>query len=135
MATRKDVEQALRRLDARFMKAVAAREAGGLVKAFYADDAVLLPPNHSAVVGRAGIQAYFQGMLDGGLESIRLETVHLEVSGALAWARGRYSVAIAPRGRPLIHDTGKSLVCYRRQRNGGWKAVADMFSSDSPAPA
>jgi uncharacterized protein (TIGR02246 family) len=135
MATRKDVEQALRRLDGRFMKAVAARDARGLVKAFYADDAVLLPPNHPAVAGRTDIQAYFQGMLDAGVESIRLEAVQVEVSGPLAWVRGRYTLAIARPGGSPLHDTGKSLVCYRRQRDGAWKAVADMFSSDRPAPA
>jgi hypothetical protein len=40
---------AIHQLDAEFMKAAHAKNAAALVKAFYAPDAVLMPPNHGAV--------------------------------------------------------------------------------------
>jgi ketosteroid isomerase-like protein len=35
---------------------------------------------------------------------------------------------------PEVHDEGKYLVVYRRQQDGQWRAIADIFNSDLPAP-
>jgi ketosteroid isomerase-like protein len=112
------------------MQAAAAHDAGALVKAFYARAAVLMPPNHPAVSGRDGIQAFLQGLMDSGLKSIELVTTEIESDGGLACGRGRYTLSLSsPDGAP-IQDIGKYVVVYRRQANGGWLAVADIFNSD-----
>ena len=69
-----DASAAIRRLDAEFMQAAGARDAAALVNAFYAADAALMPPNHPLVTGRTAIQGFLQGLIDGGLTSIKLET-------------------------------------------------------------
>ncbi len=65
---------AIQQLDAEFMKAANAKKAGALVKAFYAPDAVLMPPNRPIVEGRAGIQSFLQSLIDSGLSGIKLES-------------------------------------------------------------
>jgi ketosteroid isomerase-like protein len=124
---------AIRRLDAEFMKAANARNAGALVKAFYAPDAVLMPPNHAAVEGRANIQGFLQGLIDSGLTSIKLETTTIASAGNLAYGRGRYTLAMSPPGGAPVEDVGKYVVVYRREPSGAWRAVSDIFNSDRPA--
>jgi ketosteroid isomerase-like protein len=124
---------AIRALDAEFMKAANARNAGALVKAFYAPDAVLMPPNHAAVEGRANIQGFLQGLIDSGLTSIKLETTTIASAGDLAYGRGQYTLALSPPGGAPVEDVGKYVVVYRRQPSGAWRAVSDIFNSDHPA--
>jgi ketosteroid isomerase-like protein len=124
---------AIRQLDAEFMKAASAKNAGALVKAFYVADAVLMPPNHPIVSGRAEIQRFLQGLIDSGLTSIKLETTTIASSGDLAYGRGHYTLSMAPAGGTPFQDAGKYIVVYGRQANGAWRAVADIFNSDQAA--
>ena len=128
--TRASAADAIRRLDAEFMKAADARNAGALVKAFYAADAVLMPPNHPIVEGRADIQSFLQGLIDSGFTGIKLETTTIASVGDLAYGRGRYTLSMAPPGGAPVQDVGKYIVTYRRQAKGIWQAVADIFNSD-----
>ena len=124
---------AIRRLDAAFMKAASARDSAALVRAFYADDAVLLPPNHPLVTGKSEIQRFLQGLMDGGLTSIKIETTVTASGGDLAYGRGRYTLSLSPTGAAAVQDVGKYIVVYRRPAGGAWRAVADIFNSDQPA--
>jgi len=124
--------EAIYRLDADFMKAANARNAAALVKAFYAPDAVLMPPNHGALEGREKIAGFLQGLIDSGLTSIKLDTTTVARAGDLAYGRGRYTLELSPPGGTPIQDVGKYIVVYRRQANGSWRAVSDIFNSDSP---
>ena len=123
---------AIHRLDAEFMKSASARNAGALVKAFYAPDAVLMPPNHGAVEGREKIAGFLQGLIDSGLTSIKLDTTTVASAGDLAYGQGRYTLNLAPPGGSPVQDVGKYVVVYRRQANGSWRAVSDIFNSDNP---
>jgi ketosteroid isomerase-like protein len=123
---------AIQRLDAEFMKAASAKNAAALVKAFYAPDAVLMPPNHALVEGRDNIQGFLQGLIDSGLTSIKLETTTTASAGDLAYGRGQYTLALSPPGGAPVQDVGKYVVVYRRQPNGAWRAVSDIFNSDQP---
>lgn len=137
MATKKpSVGAAIRELDRAFMRAASAKDAGALVAAFYASDAVLMPPNHPIVKGRAPIRAFLQGLMDGGLTSITLKTFSIASAGDLACGRGAYRLSISPPGGSPVQDTGKYVVVYRRKgRGGAWRATADIFNSDQAVPA
>ena len=127
------VADAIRRLDAEFMKAANAKTSAALVKAFYAPDAVLMPPNHPIVEGRDKIQGFLQGLMDSGFTGIRLETTTIASAGDLAYGRGHYTLSMAPPGGAPVQDVGKYIVVYRRQPNGAWRAVAYIFNSDQAA--
>jgi ketosteroid isomerase-like protein len=124
---------AIRRLDAVFMKAAGARDAGALVKGFYAPSAVLMPPNHPAVEGSEAIRGFLQGLMDSGLASLKLETATTASAGDLAYGRGRYTLSMTPAGGAPVQDEGKYIVVYRRQPDGAWRAVADIFNSNQAA--
>ena len=127
------VSEAIHTLDAAFTKAVAARDSQVLVSGFYAPDAVLMSPNQPAIIGRENIRVALQGMMDAGVTSLKLETIEIGSAGDLAWERARYTLSMTPSGGAPIQDVGKSLVVFRRQPNGTWRAIVDMYSSDQPA--
>lgn len=126
-------EQEIRRLDEHFMTAGNAKDAKTLVNGFYAESAVLMPPNHPVVEGREAIRAFLQGMIDAGFAGITLETATIEAADDLAYGRGRYTLRMTPPGQGTVEDVGKYVVVYRRQRDGAWRAVADIFNSDRPS--
>jgi uncharacterized protein (TIGR02246 family) len=134
MATKRvDPASAIRQLDRRFMSAAASKDAKTLANAFYAADAVLMPPNAPLVKGRAAIQKFFQGLLDAGAAGVTLKTTKIEADGRLAYGRGTYSFSRPGPDGNLTRDIGKYVVVYRRQKDGGWRAIADIFNSDQPA--
>jgi len=59
-----------------------------------------------------------------------IETV---ISGDLAYQRGTFTVDATPKagGNPT-HSTGTFLRIYRKQPDGAWRMVRDMFNSDQP---
>lgn len=62
----------------------------------------------------------------------------LEVEGAddVAWVRGTYAMDLtAPGATAAIHDKGKYLEIWRRQADGTWKVIRDIFNTSVPAPA
>jgi len=125
--------EAIRQLDAKIMTGANARNAGAVVKAFYAPGAVLMPPNHPLVEGPTAIQGFLQGLIDSGFTSIKLETTNIASAGDLAYGRGRYMLSLSPPGGAPVQDSGKYVVVYRRQPSGAWRAVADIFNSDQAA--
>ena len=124
---------AIRQLDKTFMNSVRNKDAGALVKGFYAPDAVLMPPNHEALKGRPSIQQFLQGLIDAGAADFTLKTTKIESAGNLAYGRGTYSFSLPAADDSRVHHVGKYVVVYRRQGDRSWKAVADIFNSDKPA--
>ncbi len=81
------------------------------------------------VTGQSQIRGAFQEFLTAGFGEMTIDRHEVEVAGSgdLAYAIGTYALA-----RPAP-DRGKFVEIYRRQADGSWKCVADMFSSDQAA--
>jgi ketosteroid isomerase-like protein len=73
------------------------------------------------------------GQIAAGLQKLIYRSDKIEVSGDFAYAIGRHQLTIKTASGAEIRDEGKYLVVYRRQQDGKWRAVADMFNSDLPA--
>lgn len=130
MATgQSDATTAIRALSEAFVRHFNAADADQLVRAFYAEDARLLPPDHPTIAGAPQIREALQGFLEAGMGGLTIETYDVEVanSGDLAYGIGTFSLA-----RPAP-DRGKFLEVYRKQADGSWRCVADMFGSDLAA--
>jgi len=41
-------------------------------------------------------------------------------------------MTMTPEGSDPIDDTGKYLEIWKKQADGGWKVVRDIFNSDLP---
>jgi uncharacterized protein (TIGR02246 family) len=100
--------------------------------AIFVEDGMLNPPNEPSVKGRAAIQAWLSRFPP--ITAFKLENARIEGRDDLAYVLGTYTLTITPPGAPgPITDSGKFVEIRRRQADGRWLLVVDMFSSDLPA--
>ena len=130
--TRAADESTIRELEAQWSRTAAANDLEGSVS-YYSDDASILPPNAS---GKQAIRAVWASVLGSGV-SLSWQVSKLEVSrsGDLAYVMGVYQFAQKdPQGKPVT-DHGKVVEVWKKQADGKWKTVADIFNSDLPPSA
>ncbi len=100
----------------------------------YMEDAVLMPPNAPASVGRTAIRDAIAkeaaGVKAGGLTMKTTATTGVGVNGDMAWMSGSYAVVDA-NGANV--DVGKYLSVHKKV-NGTWLYVRDTWNSDMPPP-
>jgi uncharacterized protein (TIGR02246 family) len=119
-AARQAIESAMRR----YVDASNKGDAATLAS-LYADDAMLLPPDHEPIRGRDAIGAFWGQGTDEGLEVTNLA---VEVDGNLGYLVGRYHL---PATDEEPADSGKYVMCLKRQRDGSWKLTADIWNQSS----
>lgn len=124
-----DFRPAIEKVVSEFERAAKAKDAG-VMASFYSPDAVLLPPGSPIIKGAQNIRAFWQSFLDAGAADPKLTTISVESAGELAYEVGSYE-AIIPTPTGAERGSGKYLVVWKRQRDGGIKMVADMFSANS----
>ncbi len=135
--TRAADEAALKKLDDEWSRAVGARDVEKTVS-FYSDDAVMMPPDIPTLTGKEPIRALWRSMLEspsfsGGWQATKIEVAR---SGDLAYVSGTYEFNETDAGGRPIADKGKYVEVWKKQADGNWKCVADMFNSDlQTAPA
>lgn len=133
--TRAADEAALRTADEQWSKAAASKDVDKTA-AVYADDAVVLAPNSPAITSKEQIRAMWKSMIEPAGSSISWKVTKVEVakSGELGYVTGTYDMVDASSGKP-VNDKGKYLEVWKKQADGSWKCVVDMFSSDMPVAA
>ncbi|HUF29941.1 MAG TPA: SgcJ/EcaC family oxidoreductase [Gemmatimonadaceae bacterium] len=128
------VLEALEQIDLQWEQAANRGDAAGIAS-LYTDDGVLLPPNSEIVQGQANIQQALQAFIDAGMTNVDFTRVAAGTSGDLAYEIGRYSLDLRPQGAAPITDIGKYVIVARRQSDGTWRLIADIFNtSQPPAP-
>ena len=127
--SQEDVIGTIRAMDREFMDNVAAKNVARLA-VVYADDARILMPGQQVISGKSEILAFWKAALDGPVESITLETTHIEVSGDLAYGFGSNTIMLKPMGEAPHEEKGKYVAVYRRQSGGDWKIVVDSYSNN-----
>jgi len=121
----------IRSLEDSFAMLAAKGSFTALVDLYYTDDAILLAPNAPAAVGHAAIEAALR--MFPPIASFSLKSHDIEGEGDLAVSYGSYALSMNVPGAPgPVNDEGKSLVVYKRQPSGGWKAWRDIFNSSLP---
>jgi uncharacterized protein (TIGR02246 family) len=123
-AAEPDARRAIEAAVSRYVAASNEGDADALSE-LYTDDAVLLPPDHAPVQGRRAIGDYWRQGTDTGLQ---VQTLRVEVDGAIGYLIGQYTLP-ATAAEPA--DSGKYLMCLRRQRDGSWKLSADIWNSSA----
>jgi ketosteroid isomerase-like protein len=101
------------------------------IVALYAEDAVLMPTNAPALIGRAAIKAF----LTKDIATAKVEGLtdkdgigDVGISGDLAWHAGTSSV-IGAAGKTV--ETGKYVEVWHRT-TGKWLMVRDIWNDDAP---
>jgi len=104
------------------------------VLAFYADDAVLLPPNEAPVHGKAAIEPRYEALFAEFDPDIAGEIAELHVTNDLAIVRGFNRGRLKPRtggDARLLNDV--YLMILRRASDGSWRIARLMWHSVTAA--
>ena len=123
-ATDPDARRAIQDAVNRYVAASNSGDAEGLTS-LYTEDAVLLPPDHAPIHGRKAIGEFWHRGTDSGLA---VRTLRVEVDGSLGDLVGQYTL---PPTEQEPADSGKYVMCLRRQRDGSWKLSADIWNSSA----
>lgn len=121
------MEDAIRRATDALVLALGRGDASGAA-ALYADDGRLLTPSAELIAGRRDIETYWRTGLRVGLSRIELDSAEVRVVGPLAVEIGRYELGVGAQAA----DCGKYVVLHRRQGDGAWLRVVDVFNPDAP---
>jgi uncharacterized protein (TIGR02246 family) len=126
-------EAAVRAVDDAWGKAATAGD-GQAVAALYADDARLYPPMENMVKGAASRQ-YWVDFTTNFTSTAELTTETVEGRGDLAYATGSYRMTMTPKkpGAKSMPDEGKYLEVLKKQADGSWKIVHDIWNQNAPA--
>jgi len=123
-------QAAIRALIAKLPEIVRARNWDALT-AEYTEDGWKMPPNQPLVQGRASIRREFEQLPP--IPSFDFRIIDLDGRADLAVLRGAYHITYAPPGASrAISDSGKEVVVLRRQADGSWLRVGDIWNSDLP---
>ena len=128
MSTRTNTHNAIATVNASFMELFGKGDAAAIAE-LYTEGGQFIPPNSDFVTGKAAIQTTFQGLMDQGIKSLKLETIEIEDYGDTASEVGRYTLKDA-NGKVLDH--GKLVVIWK-QEGGQWKLHRDIINSSQPA--
>ncbi len=98
----------------------------------FAEDAVQMPPNAPANVGKANIQSWTAGFLGAMIRvEFSLSVSELQIAGDRAIETGAYAISLTPDGSgPVMQDAGKYITIYQRILAGGWAVSRDIWNSD-----
>jgi uncharacterized protein (TIGR02246 family) len=132
-AARAEDEAKIRRLDEDWVKAAESRQVDAWMK-FYADDAVVLPPNEKEAQSRESIRKSVGELLGLPGLSLTWQPTKVEVagSGELAYLYGAYELTMDGPGGTKIKDYGKNVEIWKKQSDGSWKCIVDTWNSDLP---
>jgi ketosteroid isomerase-like protein len=130
------LEKALRDLDAQWSTAAGAKDLDKTVS-FYSNDAIVMPPNSSAVSTKEAIRKVWQDLIGSPGFIISWKTTKVEVakSGDLACLSGTYEFSMNDLSGKPVNDHGKYVEVWEKQPDRKWKCGTDIWNSDLPASA
>ena len=103
--------------------------------ALYDAQPVMVPPNAAMVDGLEGVQSYRFGFIETPGVELSFEIIRAEVSvsGDMGWTLSLGDITIdrgeGTPGRDVVRD----FHTWKKQADGSWKVVVDMWNSGMPA--
>ena len=94
------------------------------VAAFYAEDAVFLPPTHDVIKGPAGVEKFFAGLFGAGVTGHKLELIEANGDAATAVAAAKWSA----KGKDGASLGGVAAHEFANQADGSLKLRLHTFN-------
>ena len=103
------------------------------VASYYAEDAVAYPPNEPAAIGREAAKKVWAAYFAAPSFTISWTTTAADIakSGDLGFTAGTYEDSWDAADGTTVHEKGKYVCVWRRQKDGSWKAIHDTWNADS----
>jgi uncharacterized protein (TIGR02246 family) len=100
------------------------------IAAHYAEDGMIMPPGGQAVKGRQGIEQFWRGVREMGVQEVSLTTEEVDARDDLAYEVGSAVLKIQPPEGAAITDTVKYVVVWKRDAGGAWQLYRDIWNSN-----
>ena len=127
------IRAAIEAVEARQVEAVLKGDSAAAA-AGYTDDAIVMIPNEKMATGHDAIPKAFGAMLkDGKFTAFTPRVQDVIVAGDYAIETATYEMTIQPKSGKPVQDRGKFLTVWKKQPDGSYKAIRDVFNSDLPA--
>lgn len=110
-----------------------AYNAGDVEKlvSFFTDDALRVPANEQALVGKEAIRKDFQLLFDQFTVEQKSVLEDVRVSGHLAYFRGSWTTINTPKaGGEPIELNGNYVSINQKQSDGTWKTIFNSWSTE-----
>ena len=131
-ASADSVKEAIKADEKKWNEQFKSQDLEGLL-GHYTDDAFFVAPGVKPATGRTEIrQVYAKAMTDQAFQiSFSSDRIDVAGSGDFAYARGHFSEKYTdPKTQKVISDSGSYVTIYKKQSDGGWKAVEDFAVAD-----
>ena len=101
---------------------------------FWADDAVMLPPDMPVLDGKDAIRDYVEAAADipGFKISWEPASAHISRSGDMAYMIERNVTEVDGADGNKVITQGKVVTVWRKDSQGNWKNVVDMWNIAPP---
>ena len=126
--------EALRSAALAYQAAASSKNAEAVVS-MYDETAIMIPPNAEIVdEGLEGVQDYQFGFIVTPGVSLDFELVRTEVaaSGDIGWTFAIGNITIEREGKEPGRDVVRDFHTWKKQSDGSWKIVVDMWNSGMP---
>ena len=103
--------------------------------AYWADDAVMMAPGQSPLRGRQAIRKFIEASAAIPGFSVKWEPLeaHVSSSGDMAYLIERNLFTFRDSTGKQVTDANKVVTVWRKQPDGSWKNVIDMWNADPNA--
>jgi ketosteroid isomerase-like protein len=122
--------------DAEWASAAAAGADVERIVSYWSDDAAIVPPGQPIVEGKAAIRAFVADSLR--IPGFRVHWVSDRVSfspdGGLAYMRSTNEFTVPGPDGTLVTLRGRAITVWRRDPDGEWRCVVDIWNDAPPAP-
>lgn len=106
-----------------------------LLLSLYADEPVLMPQDHPAVIGKEAIRPMYESLLKDYEIQSESKLIEVEVSGDWGYFWSAYTLTATPKsGGKQVKSTGKSVFIVRRGSVGAWRIARLIDNSDGADP-
>jgi uncharacterized protein (TIGR02246 family) len=135
--TRQADAKAIRDVETAWNQAFVSKDVDQIV-AFYTNDASVFVPESSVLNGVEAIKAVYAPMVKDKNFTLTIAADKVEVakSGDIGYSQGTYTSTMTDRKtKKVLTEKGKYVTVYKKQADGKWKSVADIWNEDAtPRP-
>jgi ketosteroid isomerase-like protein len=132
--TSKNAEDSILAADLAWEKVYSAKDLEKTV-AFCDEEGSMLVPNSPIVTGKAAMAKAIASDFALGDLAWHVNKAVVARSGELGYTSGAYEQKVRDASGKIILDKGKYLTVWKKQKDGSWRVLMDMFNSDLPPSA
>lgn len=123
-----NIQTEITAINAKFDQAFNSKNAAEISQLYDANATILPAPAGAPVKGTEAIQAFFAGLIEAGVIDHKLTLTEAVEEGNVAYQYGNWAGAMVDAEGARQTFSGNVHLVYRKQADGGWKAVTHIWN-------